>query len=740
MVSFKRAGTRVSAGAFVVGLSLMGPQALGVAVADIGDADSSATAESPRVAPATRGRDAGKAADRAVGAERSGRTPRAAAVVRPDAGTPSGRGDSGAPRAGSAVQVRVRATAVDSDLATSTTAAQTTVTMPATSTAAAQTTVATPTTSTASAQTTVATPATSTAAVPAAVAARSDAPVARQLAATTFLDHAVNQFFDSAENWLASLPAGPITEFLEGSLLLVRRTLFNRMPTTSRPTSYLTTAAGEFVGGVGAFDPDGDALRYTLGRAPDYGTVTFAADGTYTYTPGPDYAGGDLFTVNVADRGFNLLTPFADRSREVTVQVPNAAPVAGYTNGWNVRNFTGDTVVFSELRRETGYEDAVEGAPPIGTVLQPGDTAHFELTWYSFSSYDTRPVFTGPAGQQWVVNFRTLTGGDGSFQGCDVGDCGYYDQREQSQWFGAELRDPVGTTDFYADTPGAAELLSTLLSLGWNATYGDVTFDGQQPNDPGWNGLLRLDNASDNPQNSGTRTVSSSFSATKTTSQKCSVPNCDYGLNIATAKKLITTLITKKVSNNYSVSESETESKTFTTTISQGLLPWSANQVLTAPQILNVNGDVVIDYYYRYYVFHDMAFLYPSPTESEPIHQFFSEPLQPKKNGMSVANVGFTVKDPNSELLDPTYKAGKQIQLQTTAFNGFGSGENSDFTRRAVYSSSNPAVAAVNGTGVLTTKAAGTTTITARYDWAMPLGGGEVRSDYVIATMVVTVK
>ena len=49
------------------------------------------------------------------------------------------------------------------------------------------------------------------------------------------------------------------------------------------------------------------------------------------------------------------------------------------------------------------------------------------------------------------------------------------------------------------------------------------------------------------------------------------------------------------------------------------------------------------------------------------------------------------------------------------------------------------AVASVDSSGKLTANAPGTATITARYDWEIPLGGGSTRKDYVLATMKVTV-
>ncbi len=53
------------------------------------------------------------------------------------------------------------------------------------------------------------------------------------------------------------------------------------------------------------------------------GAVDVSADGSFVYTPGPGFSGSDKFTVKVTpeERAFNLLDPFGDGSREVTVQV-----------------------------------------------------------------------------------------------------------------------------------------------------------------------------------------------------------------------------------------------------------------------------------------------------------------------------------------------------------------------------------------------------------------------------------
>jgi YVTN family beta-propeller protein len=137
------------------------------------------------------------------------------------------------------------------------------------------------------------------------------------------LNTAITNLFDSTATWLSDLPASPARDLISGALLLVRRTLFNQLP-TAIPRKIIETSSGQYVGTVGAVDPEGGALIYSLAEAPQYGTVQITADGVYTYTPGVDFAGIDKFTVAVTDPGFNLLQPFSSRQSLVPVGVPNA--------------------------------------------------------------------------------------------------------------------------------------------------------------------------------------------------------------------------------------------------------------------------------------------------------------------------------------------------------------------------------------------------------------------------------
>ena len=48
-------------------------------------------------------------------------------------------------------------------------------------------------------------------------------------------------------------------------------------------------------------DPDGDALTAVLVSGPAHGTLTLNADGSFSYTPDPDYNGPDTFSYHASD-------------------------------------------------------------------------------------------------------------------------------------------------------------------------------------------------------------------------------------------------------------------------------------------------------------------------------------------------------------------------------------------------------------------------------------------------------
>lgn len=155
---------------------------------------------------------------------------------------------------------------------------------------------------------------------------------------------AVFAAFGLAPSPVPATPAEP--PLLWGVLAFIRReiqrTLFNGTP-TALPQQQESSDPGVITGTVGAEDPDGDALTYTLTVEPTHGTVTLNPDGTYSYEPSAALAatgGTDSFTVVVSDAaaGFHLhgllsfLRPGGGHTRTVIVPVTvakvNDAPTA----------------------------------------------------------------------------------------------------------------------------------------------------------------------------------------------------------------------------------------------------------------------------------------------------------------------------------------------------------------------------------------------------------------------------
>ncbi len=174
------------------------------------------------------------------------------------------------------------------------------------------------------------------------------------------INAAVVDWFDSTSASLATLPRGPLNELASGALLLVRRTLFNQLPTAD-PLRLFSSESEQLSGSLGATDPEGDALSYQVVTAPQFGALQISQDGVYTYTPGSARDGIDNFTVAVSDRGFNLVDPFSTRATLVTGTIASSdgGLVAGLFGQFQltVKNLTGSPqsgIANGDSRTETG--------------------------------------------------------------------------------------------------------------------------------------------------------------------------------------------------------------------------------------------------------------------------------------------------------------------------------------------------------------------------------------------------
>ncbi|WP_306224535.1 Ig-like domain-containing protein [Bosea beijingensis] len=142
-------------------------------------------------------------------------------------------------------------------------------------------------------------------------------------------------------------------------------------PPVANPSPLVVTEDTPAIGSLNAYDPDGDALNFAVSTPPTGGTVVINPDGTYTYTPNPNFFGTDSFTVTITDdsgASVSIVVPVS-----VTVSPVNDPPVANppplivtedmpATGSLNASDPDGDLL---------GY--ALANPPANGTVLLNAD-------------------------------------------------------------------------------------------------------------------------------------------------------------------------------------------------------------------------------------------------------------------------------------------------------------------------------------------------------------------------------
>jgi VCBS repeat-containing protein len=231
---------------------------------------------------------------------------------------------------------------------------------------------------------------------------------------------------------------------LVGALDAARREIehfFSLDPVTADPRQVVVSPSdGTVLGTVDAGTPN-DQLTYAVTQQPKFGTVSLDSTGGYVYTPNPDLlaAGGtcgatacfdgysDTFNVSVTDTSFTLRTLanfITGRpntvSVPVTVNVPTVYAGSGIpplTQGFDVYNATRQPITLTFYDFTKGAGNATQ-APPVGAVIQPGDSQHFEVIYYVGNTTSVAPSFQSADGTMvWSVTMGTSTFNE-AFAGC----------------------------------------------------------------------------------------------------------------------------------------------------------------------------------------------------------------------------------------------------------------------------------------------------------------------------------
>ena len=158
-------------------------------------------------------------------------------------------------------------------------------------------------------------------------------------------------------------------------------------------------------GRVTATDADGNPLTYSLFTAPTDGTAVVNADGTWTYTPNPNFHGDDRFTVLVSD-GLGgtavstvtlTIVPVNDPpvTQNYNVSTPEDVAVNGKVVATDV---DGDILVYS-----------LSDLPLNGTAVVNGDGSWTYTPNGNFSGADTFSVLVDDGQGGTAISTLTLT-------------------------------------------------------------------------------------------------------------------------------------------------------------------------------------------------------------------------------------------------------------------------------------------------------------------------------------------
>ncbi|MBP8303469.1 MAG: tandem-95 repeat protein [Phycisphaerae bacterium] len=113
-------------------------------------------------------------------------------------------------------------------------------------------------------------------------------------------------------------------------------------------------------------DIEGDPLTAVLNASVLHGTLVLNADGSFTYTPTPYYAGPDTFTYHANDGSAN------SNVATVSITVTGAAPWCSTFEAKNIKEtsakFYGDVIEDGGLRCEYRFVYWPEGGAPIATA------------------------------------------------------------------------------------------------------------------------------------------------------------------------------------------------------------------------------------------------------------------------------------------------------------------------------------------------------------------------------------
>ncbi|MGW9017006.1 tandem-95 repeat protein, partial [Priestia megaterium] len=162
-----------------------------------------------------------------------------------------------------------------------------------------------------------------------------------------------------------------------------------------------TTVAGQ----TPAFDPDGDSLSFTLQDPPRNGTAVVNADGTFTYTPNPNYTGSDSFSVLISDPSGSFIVTDVFIA---VVPVNDPPVVPSYTFTINEDTVLNSLVAASDIDGDSLIY-ALSAPPTNGAVVVNPDGTYTYTPNENYNGVDSFSVVVSDGQGGTAVSTITIT-------------------------------------------------------------------------------------------------------------------------------------------------------------------------------------------------------------------------------------------------------------------------------------------------------------------------------------------
>ncbi|WP_256995907.1 tandem-95 repeat protein, partial [Priestia megaterium] len=162
-----------------------------------------------------------------------------------------------------------------------------------------------------------------------------------------------------------------------------------------------TTVAGQ----TPAFDPDGDSLSFTLQDPPRNGTAVVNADGTFTYTPNPNYTGSDSFSVLISDPSGSFIVTDVFIA---VVPVNDPPVVPSYTFTINEDTVLNSLVAASDIDGDSLIY-ALSAPPTNGAVVVNPDGTYTYTPNENYNGVDNFSVIVSDSQGGTAVSTITIT-------------------------------------------------------------------------------------------------------------------------------------------------------------------------------------------------------------------------------------------------------------------------------------------------------------------------------------------